>query len=594
MIFGKYINRYYLKNAPVLLLGLLALLMVDYIQLLIPQFYRLVINGVNLGQVVVNGQPLPFTKEVLLQHICLPMIWIVVLMVIGRFLWRICFFGSAVRVAANLRERMFDHSRQLSQQYYQVNKVGNLMSLYTNDIDTIQECFGDGILMFFDALVLGLMALYKMWRMDYKLTLLALIPALIMFGIGTVMGTAMTKRWEERQQAFSDLSDFAQENFSGIAVIKAFVKELKELMAFRKLNKQNEEINVIYTKIATLLEVLVTLFVESVICVILGYGGYLVYQGRFNAGQLVEYIGYFEAIVWPIMAISMLIEKTSRGKASLNRITELLDAPIDVADHPGVQELQNPQGSVEFRHLTFRYPDGEYDVLQDISFTIHPGESVGIVGKTGAGKTALVDLLLRTYNVPDGTLFVDGKDVNTLSIHSVRAACAYVPQDNFLFSDTIAHNIGFGVDDASPEMIDHAASLADVRDNIVDFKDGYETVLGERGVTVSGGQKQRISIARALLKDAPILILDDSVSAVDTRTEKIILDNLKSSRANKTTLLIAHRISTVERLDKIIFLDDGKIEAVGPHDELYTSCPKYRRMVDLQRLEDEAGGDDNA
>ena len=594
MIFGKYINRYYLKNAPVLLLGLLALLMVDYIQLLIPQFYRLVINGVNLGQVVVNGQPLPFTKEVLLQHICLPMIWIVVLMVIGRFLWRICFFGSAVRVAANLRERMFDHSRQLSQQYYQVNKVGNLMSLYTNDIDTIQECFGDGILMFFDALVLGLMALYKMWRMDYKLTLLALIPALIMFGIGTVMGTAMTKRWEERQQAFSDLSDFAQENFSGIAVIKAFVKELKELMAFRKLNKQNEEINVIYTKIATLLEVLVTLFVESVICVILGYGGYLVYQGRFNAGQLVEYIGYFEAIVWPIMAISMLIEKTSRGKASLNRITELLNAPIDVADRPGVQELQNPQGSVEFRHLTFRYPDGEYDVLQDISFTIYPGESVGIVGKTGAGKTALVDLLLRTYNVPDGTLFVDGKDVNTLSIHSVRAACAYVPQDNFLFSDTIAHNIGFGVDDASPEMIDHAASLADVRDNIVDFKDGYETVLGERGVTVSGGQKQRISIARALLKDAPILILDDSVSAVDTRTEKIILDNLKSSRANKTTLLIAHRISTVERLDKIIFLDDGKIEAVGPHNELYTSCPKYRRMVDLQRLEDEAGGNDNA
>ena len=594
MIFGKYINRYYLKNAPVLLLGLLALLTVDYIQLLIPQFYRLVINGVNLGQVVVTGQTLPFTKEVLLQHICLPMIWIVVLMVIGRFLWRICFFGSAVRVAANLRERMFDHSRQLSQQYYQVNKVGNLMSLYTNDIDTIQECFGDGILMFFDALVLGLMALYKMWRMDYKLTLLALIPALIMFGIGTVMGTAMTKRWEERQQAFSDLSDFAQENFSGIAVIKAFVKELKELMAFRKLNKQNEEINVIYTKIATMLEVLVTLFVESVICVILGYGGYLVYQGRFNAGQLVEYIGYFEAIVWPIMAISMLIEKTSRGKASLNRITELLDAPIDVADRPGVQELQNPQGSVEFRHLTFRYPDGEYDVLQDISFTIHPGESVGIVGKTGAGKTALVDLLLRTYNVPDGTLFVDGKDVNTLSIHSVRAACAYVPQDNFLFSDTIAHNIGFGVDDASPEMIDHAASLADVRDNIVDFKDGYETVLGERGVTVSGGQKQRISIARALLKDAPILILDDSVSAVDTRTEKIILDNLKSSRANKTTLLIAHRISTVERLDKIIFLDDGKIEAVGPHDELYTSCPKYRRMVDLQRLEDEAGGDDNA
>ena len=593
MIFGKYINRYYLKHAPVLLLGILSLLTVDYIQLLIPELYRLVINGVNLGQVVVDGQTMAFTKEVLFQHICLPMIYIVVLMVIGRFLWRVCFFGSAVRVAADLREQMFDHSRQLSQQYYQVNKVGNLMSLYTNDLDTIQECFGDGILMFFDASVLGILALVKMWRMDIKLTLLALIPAAVMFAIGTVMSQVMTKRWEERQQAFSDLSDFAQENFSGIAVIKAFVKELKELMAFRKLNKENEEINVTYTKIATLLEVLVTLFVESVICVILGYGGWLVYRGQFNAGQLVEYIGYFEAIVWPIMAISMLIEKTSRGKASLNRITELLDAPIDVADRDGVADLRDPHGGIEFRHLTFRYPDGEYDVLKDVSFTIKPGESVGIVGKTGAGKTALVDLLLRTYNVPDGTLFVDGQDVNAVSIHSVRDACAYVPQDNFLFSDTIAHNIGFGVDDASREDIDRAAALADVRDNIVDFKDGYETVLGERGVTVSGGQKQRISIARALLKNAPILILDDSVSAVDTRTERIILDNLKTSRAGKTTLLIAHRISTVEQLDKIIFIEDGRVEAVGPHDELYRTCNEYRRMVDLQKLEDEVGGDGN-
>lgn len=593
MIFGKYINRYYLKNAPVLLLGLAALLTVDYIQLLIPRLYRLVINGVNLGQVVVDGQTVAFGKEVLFQHICLPMIYIIILMVLGRFLWRVCFFGSAVRVTADLRERMFDHSRQLSQQYYQVNKVGNLMSLYTNDLDTIQECFGDGVLMFFDALTLGLLALYKMWNMDHQLTLLALIPALLMLAIGTVMGKTMTKTWEKRQQAFSDLSDFAQENFSGIAVIKAFVKEVKELIAFRKLNKENEKINVEYTRISVLLEIMVTLLVESVICVILGFGGYLVYVGQFNAGQLVEYIGYFEAIVWPIMAVAMLIEKSSRGKASLNRITELLDAPIDVADRPGVPDLANVQGGVEFRDLTFRYPDGEFDVLKNISFTIQPGERVGIVGKTGAGKTALVDLLLRTYNVPDGTLFVDGKDVNTVSIHSVRNACAYVPQDNFLFSDTIAHNIGFGVDDATREDIDRAAALADVRDNIVDFKDGYETVLGERGVTVSGGQKQRISIARALLKNAPILILDDSVSAVDTRTEKIILDNLKASRAGKTTLLIAHRISTVEGLDKIIFLEDGRVEAVGPHDSLYASCPEYRRMVDLQRLEDEVGGDSN-
>ena len=488
---------------------------------------------------------------------------------------------------------MFDHSRRLSQQYYQVNKVGNLMSLYTNDLDTIQECFGDGVLMFCDALVLGLMALFKMWQMSSTLTLLALIPALIMFAIGTIMGQMLTQKWELRQQAFSDLSDFAQENFSGIAVIKAFVKELKELLAFRKLNKENEEINVLYTKLSTLLQILVTLFVEAVVCVILGYGGYLVYMGKFNAGQLVEYIGYFEAIVWPIMAVSMLIEKTSRGKASLNRISELLDAPIDVADRPGVPTLENVKGGIEFRDLTFRYPDGEFDVLQNVSFKIEPGESVGIVGKTGAGKTALVDLLLRTYNVPDGTLFVDGQDVNSVTIRSVRSACAYVPQDNFLFSDTIAHNIGFGVDDATAEQIDRAAALADVRDNIVDFKDGFETMLGERGVTVSGGQKQRISIARALLKDAPILILDDSVSAVDTRTEKVILENLRTSRAGQTTLLIAHRISTVKDLDKIVFLEAGRIEDVGTHAQLYARCAEYRRMVDLQQLEDETGGENN-
>lgn len=593
MIFGRHINRYYWKNAPILLLGLAALIAVDYFQLLIPELYRMLINGINRGSVLAGGQTVSFTRNVLMEQICLPMIGIVFAMVVGRFLWRICFFGAAIRVETDLRNRMFDHSKDLSQAYYQVNKVGNLMSLYTNDLETIQECFGEGILMFCDALFLGALAFLKMWQMDRGLTILAMIPAALMLGIGNVMGKVLTRKWEERQQAFSDLSDFAQENFSGIAVIKAFVKEARELMAFRKLNEQNEEANVVYTRYSTLLNMLVTFLVESVICIILGYGGFLVYRGRFNAGQLVEYIGYFSAIVWPIMAISMLIEKTSRGKASLNRISELLDAKIDVADQPGVEELKDARGGIEFRGLTFRYPDGEYDVLKNVSFTVQPGESVGIVGKTGVGKTTLVDLILRTYNVPNGTLFIDGKDVNRLSIHSVRAACAYVPQDNFLFSDTISNNIAFGLDDAEQDEIVRAAGLADVDDNIAGFKEGYRTVLGERGVTVSGGQKQRISIARALLKDAPILILDDSVSAVDTRTEKVILDNLHRSRAGRTTLLIAHRISTVERMDKIVFMEDGEVLAVGPHDELYAACEDYRRMVDLQRLEDEMGGEGN-
>ncbi len=594
MIFGKHINRYYIKYAPQLLLGIAALIFVDYFQLILPELYRIVVNGMNGEAVEIDGQMVPFTMDILLDKVCLTAVVVIVVMVVGRFLWRVCFFGAAVCVETQLRNRMFDHCKDLSRDYFQINKVGNLMSLFTNDLDTVQECFGDGVLMFCDALFLGLLAFVKMWRMDVLLTALALIPLALLLVIGTFVGKSMTRKWEVRQQAFSDLSDFSQESFSGIAVIKAFVKELLELKAFRKLNKQNEEANVEYTRISTLLNILITLLVESVICVILGYGGYLVYQGRFNAGQLVEYIVYFTSIIWPVMAIAMLIEKTSRGKASLNRITELLDAEITVKDREGVEELTNIRGGIEFRHLSFCYPDGESDALHDVSFTIHAGESVGVVGRTGSGKTILVDLILRMYNVKDGSLFIDGHDVNTVSIRSVREGCSYVPQDNFLFSDTISHNISFGVDGADETLVERAAKLSDVHDNIMDFKAGYETVLGERGVTVSGGQKQRISIARALLKNAPILILDDSVSAVDTRTEKVILDNLQKERAGKTTILIAHRISTVEGMDKIIFMDEGRVVAVGPHAKLYEKCEEYHKMVELQRLEDEIGGGGNA
>ena len=590
MIFGKYINKYYLKYAWILLLGLAALVLVDYFQLEVPELYRMVVNGINTGVVETAEGTVPFDLNFLLDEICLPLIIIILVMVVGRFSWRICFFGTGIRVETSIRDRMFDHCKDLSAQYYQVNKVGNLMSLFTNDLETIQECFGSGILMMCDAAFLGVLTVVKMWRMDVGLTLLALIPMALLLTSGIIVGKYMTKKWETRQAAFSDLSDFSQESFSGIAVIKAFVKETKELLAFRRLNKRNEEVNVAYTKASTLLNITVTLFVESVICIILGYGGYLVYQGQFDAGQLVEYIGYFTAMVWPVMAVSQLIEMTSRGKASLNRVSELLDAKQDVVDKPHVEEVKDIAGRIEFRHLTFRYPGGEFDVLKDVSFTIEPGENVGLVGKTGSGKTTIVDLILRTYNVPDGTIFLDGHDVNTIPIRDVRAAAAYVPQDNFLFSDTIENNIAFayeGEKAAEAEAAEEAARLAAVHDNIIGFKDKYMTVLGERGVTVSGGQKQRISIARALMKNARILILDDSVSAVDTKTEQEILTNLKKNRAGLTTILIAHRISTVENMDKIVFIDDGSVVDVGRHDELILRCPAYKKMVDLQKLEEE-------
>lgn len=586
MLFGKHINKYYLKHLPMLFLGLLSLIVVDYFQLLIPELYSMVIDGVNDGFVISNGEKHLFNMDFLLSEICLPLIFVIVFMVIGRFAWRICFFGSALKVETSIREEMFNHIKDLSMHYYNKNKVGEIMSLFTNDLETVQECFGMGLLSFLDASVLGIWSLVKMFQMNKGLTLLSLIPMTLLIIVGVIVRKYMMDKWRKRQEAYSAISDFAQQSYSGISVIKAFVKETRELWSFKRLNKQNEDANVAHTRASTLLHIFVTLFVESVICVILGYGGYLVYKDVFTAGEFVAFIGYFNLIVWPIMAISQLIEMKSRGKASLKRISDLLDERAEVKDAENAKEM-TLCGDIEFRNLTFRYPDAKYDALSNVSFKINRGENVGIVGKTGSGKTTIVDLILRTYNVPKNTILLDDVDVNDIKIKSIRENCAYVPQDNFLFSDTIARNIAFASDENDAFTIEESAKLADIHENIMDFGKQYDTVLGERGVTVSGGQKQRISIARAIMKNAPILILDDSVSAVDTKTEKVILENLRKVRESKTTILIAHRISTIEKMDKIIFIDEGKIIGIGTHAELCNSSKEYKNMVELQRLEDE-------
>ena len=592
LIFGKHINRYYLKYSPVLILGILSLVLVDYMQLKIPELYGMIIQGIETGSVrdTVTGTVYAFNMDFVLDMICRPMLFVILSLVFGRFLWRVCFFGSGIKVETDLRGKMFDRCKDLSQQYYQVNKVGNLMSYFTNDLDTVQECFGWGIMMLFDALLLGILAMRKMYIMNPMLTLLCLIPMTLLLISSLIVGKYMTAKWEKRQEAFSLMSDFSQETFAGIAVVKAFVKEAHELLEFKKLSKNNEDRNVEYTKLSVLLHVCLTLLIETVVCIILGYGGYVVYIGEFNAGELVEFIGYFNSIIWPVMAVSELIGMHAQGKASLNRISELLDSTPDVVDSKDIENIDTVSGNIEFKSLTFKYPGSEFDVLTDVSFKINAGENVGIIGRTGSGKTTVVDLILRTYNVPDGTVFIDGKDINKIPIKSVRANAAYVPQDNFLFSDTIENNISFATDGGNHNDVENAAKMADVHENIDEFPLKYQSVLGERGVTVSGGQKQRISIARALMKNAPILILDDSVSAVDVKTEKAILENLRSMRQGKTTILIAHRISTVERMDKIIFIDEGRIVAVGTHASLYESCEDYRRLVDLQKLDDVEDG----
>ena len=587
MIFGKHVNRYYLKYSPLIILGILALFLVDTFHLEIPKLYGLIINGINsdTGTIMYEGVERTFDINFLLDEICLPMIIIILVMVLCRFLWRICLFGAGILLETDLRGRMFDHAKDLSQQYYQTNKVGNLMSYFTNDLQTIHSCFANGLIMFFDALIMCSLAIYKMITLHPILTLFSLVPIIIFLCCSLVIKKYMSLKWRRRQEAFSNLSDHAQETFAGIAVIKAYVKEGYELLRFKKLCKDNEEKNVDFVRLSQLLSVLLLLFTESITCIIIGYGGYLVHENVLNAGELVEFIGYFTSIIWPVTAIGELVNLNSQGKASLSRVGEFLDTKPDVADTNATENI-DIKGSIEFKNLTFAHPSANRNSLKDVSFVINAGERVGLIGRTGAGKTTIVDLILRTYNVPDGTVFIDGVDINRIPIKTVRASAAYVPQDNFLFSDTIENNIAFATDGGTFEQIIEAAKMAAVHDNIDEFPKKYSSVLGERGVTVSGGQKQRISIARALMKNAPILILDDSVSAVDVNTEKTILSNLNNMRKGKTTILIAHRISTIENMDKIIFIDDGKIIAVGTHTELYSSCEDYRNMVNLQKLDD--------
>lgn len=583
MLFGKHIAKYYLRFSWLLILGVATLVAVDFFQLRIPEIYGAIIDGLD-----------PSTSATLSKSVLLDLLYnafiVVAVLAAGRFLWRICFFCSANNTETGLRAEMFDHAKDLSQQFYKQNKVGDIMSLFTNDLETINECVGEGTLMLFDALTLGIMAIYKMAVLNWKLTLFALIPMAFLASVGVIMCKYLTKKWDERQEAYSELSDFTQETFSGIAVVKAFVKELKELSAFKYINKHNEDVNVSFVKASVLIDLMVSLFVGSVVTIIIGYGGWLAHKGVFSVANLVVFLSYFSTITWPVMAIAMLIEMTSRGQASMKRISKFLDTPIDVKDREGVKDIENVKGEVEFRNLTFKYPDGERDVLKNISFKINAGENVGIIGKTGAGKSTIVDLMLRTYNIEDGTYFVDGQDVNDVSIRSLRGAFAYVPQDNFLFSDTIASNISFALGEnvADKEEIVKVAKLADMDEDVAAFKEGYDTVLGERGVTISGGQKQRTSIARALLKNASVLILDDSLSAVDTKTEENILDGLRKNRKGKTTIFIAHRISTVKNLDKIILIDNGEVVDIGTHDELLERCPAYQTTVKLQALEDES------
>mgnify|MGYP001180870473 FL=1 len=584
MLFGKHFRKYYLKYAISFLVGVTCLILLDWIQLEIPIMMGKIINIFKEFDVTdgsYDAQIYGYVKDILI---------FVVIITIGRFAWRYLLFGASRKIEFDLREKMFDHSTQLSQDYYSQGKTGGMMTYFINDLETVRQAYGMGLLMLVDGIVLTVFVIYRMVQINVMMTLLSAIPLLLVGVFMFFVRKRMELRFKIRQEAFEKLSDFTQESFTGISVIKAYVRETKEALLFKTYSNDLKGKNYHFSKLMATINVAISFTLSVVIITILALGSYLIASNQLDAGELTAYTSFFFTLMWPVMALSQFMSINSQAQASAKRIEEFLDSEITVKDAKDVYEDIKPlTGEITVKNLTFKYPDGDAPVLKDISFKIKQGQMVGILGRTGSGKSSLVDLLLRVYNAPKDSIFFDTYDMMKIPIKTLRDHIGYVPQDNFLFSETILNNIGFSKENPTLELAEQAAKLSDVYQNIMDFPKQFEEVLGERGVTVSGGQKQRISIARAIAKDPQILILDDSVSAVDTKTEEAIIENLHRIRKNKTTIFIAHRISTVKKMDMIILLDEGNLIGVGTHKELLAQNPLYQDMVKRQELEQMVG-----
>jgi ATP-binding cassette subfamily B protein len=474
----------------------------------------------------------------------------------------------------------------MSAKYYQDHNPGEVMAHMTNDLEAVRMALGPGILTLIDVMALGTITIYNMIvKINPMLTMAAIIPLLMIAVSARFMGREMHKRFSGRQDAFAHLTDFVQENLSGIKVIKSFIQEDKSIKAFENVNKNTFDKNMRLINLQALMHPYMGMISGLALTVAIGYGGYITIYGKITLGEFTAFIQYLGMLVWPMMGIGMTINMFTMGSASLERIETILNEPVEIKDSERIIPINSFDGSIEVKDLNFKYPGSDKYVLRDINFKVQKGQTLGIIGRTGSGKTTLVNLLLRIFDPNNKTIFLGGYNILDIPLSVLRKNIGYVPQDNFLFSDTISNNIDFGLRKNDREKITEAAKAASVHDNIVEFKDGYDTLIGERGVSLSGGQKQRISIARALIKDPEILILDDSVSAVDTDTEEKILTHLKEERKNKTNIIIAHRISTIQDSDLIIVLDEGKIVESGKHNELLKKEGLYSSIYEKQLLE---------
>ena len=574
----KFILQY-LKNYKYrYFAGVLTLFIVDFMNLLIPKITGTIIDGLTLNSFNM--------KKVYIYIVYI--IFVGAVISIGRFFWRFFIMGAARKIEKKIRNDMFNHLEKMSVEYFNKHKAGDLMTRFLSDLTAVRKSIGPAVISTFDATVMTLMVIIQMMiYVNIKLTLIAVIPMFLICVSEIYYGKIMEKRFKQSQEAISSMADFVQESFSGVRVIKAFVRERAEFKKFSKANLLSKQKNLSVFRLQAVVMPLLDVIIGLSSLITLIYGGYLALIGEITLGKFVAFNQYVSMLVWPMLACGETVTMISQGGASLKRIKALFDEKPEIFDKENVENIERIKGKIEFKNLTFTHKGDREATLSNINIKVEAGTTLAIIGKTGNGKSTLVNLLLHLYNADDGMIFIDDKDINSISLKTLRGNIAYVPQDNFLFSNTLKSNIAFGVENEEMENIKRATIAACIHDNIIDFPEGYETIVGERGVTLSGGQKQRSSIARALMKDAPILILDDALSAVDTSTEESILKNLKENRKGKTTILIAHRISTIKNADIIMVLDNGKIREIGSHNELINNNDIYKDMFEKQQLEEE-------
>lgn len=565
------------------LIGVFSLFAVAIVQLIPPKVIGIIIDEIA-------------DQNISMQIIAL---WIGVLIIAAflqyffRYIWRMNIWGSAARLEKELRQRLFAHFTRMDSLFYQKYRTGDLMAHATNDLNAIQNVAGAGILTFADSVITGGTTIIAMVLfVDWRLTLIALIPLPLLAVTSRILGSKLHDAFRDSQEAFSSINDKTQESITGIKVIKTFGQEKQDLEDFQEKIDDAIEKNKRVNFLDALFDPFITLIIGLSYVATIILGGRYVLDGTISIGQMVSFISYIGMLVWPMFAIGRLFNVLERGNASYDRVNELLHEKTHIVEKVGA-EMTPAKGELNVAITQFTYPDDEQPALEHIKFAINEGDTLGIVGKTGAGKTTIIKLLMREYDHYQGEIKFGGRTIRDYSLDALLRSIGYVPQDHFLFSMTILDNIRFSNPQKSPEEVEEAAELAYINTEIKGLPEGYQTMVGERGVSLSGGQKQRLSIARALIQSPELLILDDALSAVDAKTEEAILRNLKAERKNKTTIIAAHRLSSVMHANEIIVIDHGRIIERGTHQELLALGGWYEQMWQKQQLEAkiEGGGE---